>query len=118
MKKIVIAALSIFALSYSADAQVTVENNKIEAVITPATSRQQLADMRTALLAHGLEMRYDQIQWNTQQELTAINVRVKGANTDVQAFATQNLMGDGGIRIVFRTDAPAASALCVSPSCE
>jgi hypothetical protein len=118
MKKIVIAALSIFALSYSADAQVTVENNKIEAVITPETSRQQLADIRNALLPHGLEMRYDQIQWNPQQQLTAINVRVKGEGTSVQTFTTQNLAGDGNIRIVFRTDVPAESALCVSPSCE
>lgn len=118
MKKIIIAALCIFALSYSADAQVTVEGNTIEAVITPETSRQQLFEIVTALKPLGLEMRYDQIQWNNEQQLMSINVRVKGEATSIQSYATQNLVGDGNIRIVFRTDAPAESALCVSPSCE
>lgn len=118
MKKLLIAALSLFALSFSADAQVTVEDNKIEAVITPETSREQLFEIRNALLPHGLEMRYDQIQWNAEQQLMTINLRVKGQANEVQSYSTQNLPAEGGVRIVFRTDVPDGSALCVSPTCE
>lgn len=118
MKNLAAILLCLVGLNFAADAQITVTDGKIEAEITPTTTRQELAQMREALLEHNLEMRYDRIAWDENWNLTSINVMVKGEQTEVMSFHTDNMATDGTIRIVFRQSAPADEALCVGLNCD
>ncbi len=115
MKNLITALFSVFVLTFAADAQVSVNDGRIEAVVTSETSREQLAQMAEELRTHGLEMRYDRIQWDENWNLTHINLRVKGDNTEIKAFMTEEMSAIGEIRVVFKTE---ENALCVGPDCE
>lgn len=116
MKNLILLTFGLFAFA-QLDAQVSVTDNKVEAVITPEITRSGLWDIVVQLRDHGLEMRYDQIEWIDGQ-LTSINLRVKGESTGVAEYMTGDLPAVGQIRVVFRNDEAPESALCVSPSCE
>lgn len=118
MKNLAAILLCLVGLNFAADAQVTVTDGKIEAEITSTTTRQELAEMREALLAHNLEMRYDRISWDENWNLTSIHVMVKGQETEVASYHTDSMIADGTIRIVFRQSAPASEALCVGLNCD
>lgn len=118
MKNLAAILLCLLGLNFAADAQITVADGKIEAEITSTTTRQELAEIREALLEHNLEMRYDRIAWDENWNLTSINVMVKGAETEVMSYHTDAMSADGAIRIVFSQSAPAEEALCVGLNCD
>lgn len=116
MKKALIL-LMIGCASYAASAQISVSNERIEAVITPDTQRMELWEMSQALDQHGIVMRYDRINYTADWKLTAINLGVKFGEGEFISFFTGDLMGDGQVKIVVKP-LDATDQVCVSTECE
>lgn len=118
MKNLVAILFCLFGFHLTSDAQISMSDGKIEAEITSTTSRQELAEMREALLEHNIEMRYDRIAWDENWNLTSINVMVKGEQTEIVSYHSDAMLNSDPIRIVFRQNAPAEEALCVGLNCD
>lgn len=116
MKK-VLYTLFLAALGFSAEAQINVSDNQLDALITPETSREELWAITTAFREQGVEMRYDRINFDSNMQLMAINVGIKYGELEPVWYQSTDLMADGQVKIIIRPNA-ASDKVCVSPSCE
>ncbi len=116
MKK-VLYTLFFAALGLSAEAQINVSENQLDAVITTDTSREQLWAITTAFRDHGIEMRYDRINFDNNMQLTAINVGIKYGQLEPVWYQSTDLTTDGQVKIIIRPNAT-SDKVCVGPSCE
>ncbi len=118
MKKLFfILALGFVGFNAQAQAEISVTDDRIEAVITPETSRMNLFEMLTALAEHGIEMRYDRFNYTPEWKLERINLAIKYGNDDPVVFQTDDMMGIGQIKIVVRPNED-TDKVCVSPNCD
>lgn len=116
MKK-VIYTLFLAALGFSAEAQINVTDNQLDAVITPETSREELWAITTAFREQGVEMRYDRINFDSNMQLTAINIGIKYGDLEPVWYQTDDLVGDGQVKVIVRPNA-SSDKVCVSPTCD
>lgn len=116
MKK-VIYTLFLAALGFSAEAQINVTDNQLDAVITPETSREELWAITTAFREQGVEMRYDRINFDSNMQLTAISIGIKYGDLEPVWYQTDDLVGDGQVKVIVRPNA-SSDKVCVSPTCD
>lgn len=115
MKYLSIVLFLFLGMSFQADAQVSVSEEKISATVTTATSRMDLTELRNGLMEHGLEMRYDKIQWAGEQ-LLSIRIRVRAEDGTIAEFTNEALEPGTEIKIV--QELTGDKTLCVGTDCE
>lgn len=105
-----------FALiGLGASAQISVTDEKIVAEITQQTTRMDLANMRTELLAVGVEIRYTDIAWDTNSNLQTIKLMAKNDAGNVGEFNALPLQANQTIKLVSDRQ---NGEICVGPTCE
>ncbi len=105
-----------FALiGMGASAQVSITDDKVAATITPETTRMELAEMRTELLAVGVEIRYTDIKWDTNGKLISINFMAKNDAGNIGDFHASPLQADQTIKMVSDRQ---TGEICVGLTCE
>ncbi len=99
MKKVVALLFGMFAFAFAADAQVSVTDDKIEALVTSEASRYDLLDIRNGLAEENIDFRYDLIEWADGQ-LTSIRIRIKAEDGTTAEYVNQNIQAGEEIKIV------------------
>ena len=99
MKKVVALLFGMFAFAFAADAQVSVTDDKIEALVTSEASRYDLLDIRNGLAEENIDFRYDLIEWADGQ-LTSIRIRIKAEDGTTGEYVNQNIQAGEEIKIV------------------
>lgn len=114
MKQLLI--LGFFAIvGLSANAQVAVTEDKIVASVTEQTTRQQLSEMRNELLSHGIDMRYENIEWNAQGSLLKIRMMARNESGEVVEIAALPFPAGQVIKLVVQRE---TGELCLGTTCE
>lgn len=116
MKK-VLYTLFLVVLGLSAEAQINISDNQLDAVITPETSREQLWAITTAFREQGVEMRYDRINFDANMQLMAINIGIKYGEMEPVWYHSTDLVSDGQVKVIIRPNAT-DEKVCVGPACE
>lgn len=99
MKKAVILFFGLFAFCLAADAQVSVSDDTIEAMVTTETSRTELLDIRNGLAEQGMEMRYDLIEW-MDGALVSIRIKIKAEDGTMAEYTNTQIEAGTEIKIV------------------
>ncbi|MBI1266183.1 MAG: hypothetical protein GC193_02005 [Cryomorphaceae bacterium] len=105
-----------FALiGMGASAQVSITDEKIAATITPETTRMELANMRVELIAAGVEIRYTDIKWDSNNKLISINFIAKNDAGNIGEYHASPLQADQSIKMVSNRQ---NGEICVGLNCE
>ena len=115
MKYLSIVLFLFLGMAIQADAQVTVSEEKVAATVTDTFSRMDLTELRNDLMEHGLEMRYDKIQWAGEQ-LISIRIRVQDDNGDITEYTNEAI--EAGTQIHIIKELTGDKTLCVGTDCE
>lgn len=115
MKYLSIVLFLFLGMAIQADAQVTASEEKVAATVTDTFSRMDLTDLRNDLMEHGLEMRYDNIQWAGEQ-LISIRIRVRDEDGEIAEYSNGAI--EAGTQIHIVKELTGEKTLCVGTDCE
>ncbi|MFT4780074.1 MAG: hypothetical protein ACJAU0_002562 [Flavobacteriales bacterium] len=116
MKYIVALVFAVFAMNFTADAQLVVDGENISAVITHNTTRVELSEMANAFRAEGVEMRYDNIEW-ASGHLIRIRVSMKGSQGEIVQYVAATFSEDQTLKVT-RKMTEGIETVCAGLDCE
>lgn len=111
MKYCISLLLALFAFAFSADAQLSVEGEQVSTVITPDTDRYSLLEIRNAFKEHGVDFRYDRIEW-VDGQLTRVRVMLNTEDGEAAQFETQDFQQGQQIKLLYNKEENAEQVLC------
>lgn len=111
MKYCISLLFVLFAFAFTSNAQLTVEGDLISSTITPDTDRYALLQIRNAFKEHGVDFRYDRIDW-VDGELVRIRVMLNTEDNHSAEFETQDFVQGQQIKLLYNKEENAEQVLC------
>ena len=117
MKKLALAICFSILSSLGAMAQMAIENNVITVEVSEDSSRNDLLEIRQQLSEHGLDFRYNKVNW-IEGQLKSIHLDVLSNDGRSKSFTAMNLAGTGTIKLVYRVGDSTENSFCLGFDCE
>ncbi len=111
MKYCISLLFALFALALTSAAQLSVEGDLVSSTVTPDTDRYELLQIRNAFKEHGVDFRYDRIEW-VDGALVSIRVTLNTEDGNAAEFETLDFQQGQQIKLLYNKEENAQQVLC------